>query len=258
MRVKNLFIIALALCFYNCSTKKDILYMQDIANQSEYQVNYQDYKIQKDDVLKISILSKDPQTTVEFNPLSSNMTNSKEILLYNGFQVDQKGYINYHSIGEVYVQNLSVSEASNLIKKIIIDSKILNDPIVDVKLLNTHFVILGEVNKPGKYDFFKNNINILEAIGMAGDLTINGKRDQIKILRNKLLSDNSITREVFNIDLTKSDFIESDSFQIFSGDIIIVNPNRNRIKNAGIIGNSGTLLSLLSFVLSSIIVIGNR
>lgn len=255
MKVNYIHSIVLLLIFYGCSTKKDILYMQDIANQQTYNVNYQDYKIQKDDVLKISILSKDPETIVEFNPIASGMTNSKEILLYNGFQVDQNGNINFSSIGSLMVENLSVIEISKLIRKTIVDLKILNDPIVDVKLLNTHFIILGEVNKPGKYDFFKNNLNILEAIGMAGDLTINGKRKQVKIIRNKLLSDNTSVKQVLNVDLTKSNFIESDAFQIMSGDIIIVNPNVNRIKNAGIIGNSGTLLSLLSFVLSSIIVI---
>ena len=86
---------------------------------------------------------------------------------------------------------------------------------------------------------------------MAGDLTITGERTNIKLIRDV----NNKTK-VFNVDLTKSNFI-NEYFQIFSGDIIIVNPNRSRIKNAGIIGNSGTLLSLLSFILSSIIVITN-
>ena len=250
-------ILILSTFFYNCSTKKDVLYVQNISDNKLYDVSYEEYKIQLDDVLKISILSKDPETTLEFNPSASNITNSKEILLYNGYQVNQKGNINFSSIGEIYVEGLTIIQAVELVRKIIIDNKILIDPIVDIKLLNTHFVILGEVNKPGKYDFFKNNLNILEAIGMAGDLTINGERKEIKVLRNKVLADKSTSKEIFSIDLTSIDFIKSEAFQILSGDIIIVNPNNSRIKNAGIIGNSGTLLSLLSFVLSSIIVISN-
>ena len=120
-------------------------------------------------------------------------------------------------------------------------------------MLNSYFTILGEVNNPGRYEYVKNNMNILEAIGIAGDLTINGKRVDIKVLR-----DDGNKKSISSIDLTKSSFLENDNFQIFSGDIIIVNPNSTRIKNAGIIGNSGTLLSLLSFILSSIIVISNR
>ena len=152
---------------------------------------------------------------------------------------------------------MTIIESVELVRKIIIENKILIDPIVDIKLLNTHFIILGEINRPGKYDFFKNNLNILEAIGMAGDLTINGERKEIKVLRNKIMSDGSVSKKVFLLDLTNINFINSNAFQIFSGDVIIVNPNSSRVKNAGIIGNSGTLLSLLSFILSSIIVISN-
>ena len=142
-------------------------------------------------------MSKDPETTLEFNPSASNITNSKEILLYNGYQVNQKGNINFSSIGEINVEGLTIIQAVELVRKIIIENKILIDPIVDIKLLNTHFIILGEVNRPGKYDFFKNNLNILEAIGMAGDLTINGERKKIKVLRNKISSDKSLSKRFF-------------------------------------------------------------
>ena len=99
-------------------------------------------------------------------------------------------------------------------------------------------------------DIKKNNMNILESIGIAGDLTINGKRNDIKIMRNS----NGKTK-ISTIDLTSTNFIDSDFFQFHPGVVIFVNQNTSRIKNAGIIGNSGTLLSLLSFILSSIIVI---
>ena len=108
------------------------------------------------------------------------------------------------------------------------------------------------VNTPGRYDYFENNINILEAIGRAGDLTITGKRNNIKLIRE---IDNKTT--IHKLDLTNPELINSKFFQIQSGDIIIVDPNSTRVKNAGVIGNSGTLLSLLSFILSSIIVINN-
>ena len=85
---------------------------------------------------------------------------------------------------------------------------------------------------------------------MAGDLTINGLRDDIKIIREI-----NGKKNISSVDLTKSDFLVSENYQIISGDIILVNPNSTRVKNAGLIGNSGTLLSLLSFLLSSIIVI---
>ena len=88
---------------------------------------------------------------------------------------------------------------------------------------------------------------------MAGDLSINGVRDDIIIIR-----EDSKGKNIINVDLTDSSFLKSDAFQIFSGDIIVVNPNLNKVKTAGIIGNSGTLVSLLSFLLTSIILITNN
>ena len=130
---------------------------------------------------------------------------------------------------------------------------LLISPTADVKIINSYFTILGEVKLPGRYNFLENNINLMQAIGIAGDLTINGERNSIKILRS--IDDEIVTSSV---DLTSSDLFKSDFFQIRSGDIIIVNPNSSRVKNAGIIGNSGTLLSLLSFLLSSLILITNN
>ena len=129
---------------------------------------------------------------------------------------------------------------------------ILLNPLLDIKVINSNFTILGEVNRPGRYDFLKNNINIFEAIGIAGDLTITGKRSDVKLIRQ--VDNKTIIKE---IDLTNIDLIESEYFQLISNDIIIVNPNKTRINNAGLIGNSSTLITLLSFILSSIIVINN-
>ena len=109
------------------------------------------------------------------------------------------------------------------------------------------------MNKPGKYEFLKNNLHILEAIGMAGDLTINGVRNDIKVITNSGGPD----YKTYSVDLTSKNAINN-NFQIFSGDIIIVNPNSSKVKSAGVIGNTGNLLSLLSFILTSIIVISNN
>ena len=173
-------------------------------------------------------------------------------MLFNGYQVSSEGLIDLPGVGKLKVEGLTVSQASEMIFDRLVKKGLLNNPSVDVKVLNTFFTILGEVNNPGKYDYFQNNMDILQAIGMAGGLTINGERKNIRIIR-----DFGDKRKLILVDLTSSNFFNSESFQIFSGDVIIINPNNSRIKNAGIIGNSGTLVSLLSFLLSSIILITN-
>tara|TARA_B100002052_G_C15796741_1_gene559061 strand:+ start:17 stop:751 length:735 start_codon:yes stop_codon:yes gene_type:complete len=241
----------------SCSSKKNILYFQDLNEDISYESKFIEYKLQIDDILKIDINSDLPEASLVLNPnaVSTNLANTKDALLYSGYQINTDGYVNLPSIGEVKAQGLTISEFRKILKNEIKNNKkILLDPYIDVKLLNAHFTVLGEVNMPGRYDFLKNNMTILEAIGTAGDLTIQGKRDDIKIIRS---IDN--TKKIINIDLTSSDLLSDiNKFQVYSRDIIIVNPNTTRVKNAGIIGNSGTLISLLSFILTSIIIISNN
>ena len=93
----------------------------------------------------------------------------------NGYQVDKQGNINYPGIGTIKAEGKSFEELR--FEGELIVEKILNDPFIDIKLLNTYFTILGEVKQPGKYTCITNNLNILEALGMAGDLTIFGERN---------------------------------------------------------------------------------
>ena len=253
--MKNFFCFLLIFFLISCSSKKDILYFNNSEEYAESQLDFQEHIISIDDILKISITSDNALATLDldpkFNPVNSNST--IESLKLEGFIVDSNGEIFIPSIGGLKVIGLTKVELRKLIINKIIDGNLLMNPNVDVKILNQHFTILGEVNRPGRYEYINNNITILEAIGMAGDLTITGKRDNVIIVRN----DNGF-KKANSIDLTDINTLSSNFFQIISGDVIIVNPNSTRVKNAGIIGNSGTLLSLLSFILSSIIVITNR
>ena len=225
--------------------------MQNFNINESYEIDFKEHKIDVDDILKIDIITDNPELSLQFNRnlALANNNSTPETYKLNGFQVDTKGEINYPTIGNIYVKGLSVNELINLIEKNISDNGLLINPTVDIKIINASFTILGEVNKPGKYEFLNNNLSILEAIGIAGDLTINGQRKDVKIIRQ--INGQGI---VNSIDLTESNFLKTEYYQVFPGDIIVVNPNYNRIKNAGIIGNSGTLLSLLSFILSAIIV----
>ena len=148
---------------------------------------------------------------------------------------------------------MTLIQARSIISDKIQEYGLLSEPVIDLKIINSHFTILGEVNNPGKYEFLKNNLHILEAIGMAGDLTINGVRNDIKVITNS----GGLDFKTYSVDLTSKNAINN-NFQIFSGDIIIVNPNSSKVKSAGVIGNTGNLLSLLSFILTSIIVISNN
>ncbi len=230
----------------SCSSKRDIVYLQ---GTSDIYSDYKDYLINVDDILKIDVVSDVPEIVAQFNPdIQSSVQMNKDIMILNGYQVNSQGFIFFPGIGQIKVVGLTIMQLQKQIDNFLVDGGYLKNPIIDIKILNSHFTILGEVNNPGRYEFLKNNLNIMEAIGMAGDLTITGKRNDVRIIR---------ADKIMQADLTSSNIKSNQIWQIFSGDVIIINPNRTKIKNAGIIGNSGTLLSLLSFILSSIIVINN-
>ena len=239
----------------SCTAKKDILYLQNINENEVYSNEYSEYVLKEGDILKIDVSSENPETAIIYSPngVNSSIFNTRDALLFNGYMIDSEGYINFPTTGKIFAKGLTIIELHRNLSKKIIESQILTKPTIDIKLLNSHFTILGEINRPGRYDYLKNNLSVLEAIGMAGDLTINGVRQDIKLIR-----DNSGKKTVYSLDLTKASLLTDNSFQIISGDIIIINPNSTRVKNAGVIGNAGTLLSLLSFLLSSIILITNN
>ena len=251
---KLFFIVSFVVAIISCSTKKDIIYLQNSDQFVNSPYTYIDYKIQPGDILNIVVSTSIPEAAIAYNRMSqsSAISNSLEVLKVQGYQVNNLGNINFPGLNKVNVMGKTLPEIEILIFDLLFSKGLLKGHSVSVKLLNSTVTVLGEVNRPGTFNFLESNININEVLGLAGDLTITAKRNDIKLIR-----DINGERKIFKIDLTNIDYLNSESYQIYNGDIIIVNPNTTRVKNSGIIGNSGTLISLLSFILTSIIVIRN-
>ena len=239
---------------FSCSSKKDILLLQDTKPSLDYNFNYKNLKIQSDDILRIKISSKavDLASLFDVPSYTGQPTNITGYQI-EGYLVDAEGFVNIPILEPIQIRGMTLNQASKKIKDLLEKEEILKNATVDIKILNSYFTVLGEVNSPGRYNFLENNMNIFQALGIAGDLTINGKRNDIRVISktgDKLI--------VNYVDLTSSKLLVSDNFQIFPGDIIIVNANNARVKNAGIVGNFGNLLSVMSFILSSVILITNN
>ena len=245
------YLTIIAILVFSCSSKKDIIFIQDTSKNQDFGLEYKEITIKADDILRIKISSSSPEISAlfSFNEFDNGTANI-ESLQVNGFLVNSAGFVQIPLLDPFYVEGLTLNQTSALIQKLLKEQEDVRISTVDVKIVNSYFTVLGEVNKPGRYNFLKNNLNIFQALGIAGDITINGKRNDIRVIR-----DNNGKINIKSLDITSSKIFSSENFQIFSGDIIIVNPNKARVKNAGIIGNAGNLLSVLSFVLSSIIVI---
>ena len=168
--MKNYFLFSLFLIFvFSCSSKKNVLYLQDIEDSSyDNEYAYSDAVIKVDDILKIDISSPIPESVLQFNR-SKAAVSSVEVEKLYGYTVSNEGAITFPVVGEIFLEGYTISEAKKLIYQELSERKLLNNHVVQIKILNSDVTILGEVKNPGKYTFLENNINILNSLGMAGD-----------------------------------------------------------------------------------------
>lgn len=227
----------------SCSSKKDILYFNDINTNEKDKVVFSAGKIQVNDILSIVISSSSIELAANYN---LNQTPTSNI----GYLVNTEGMITMPILGKIKAQNLTLIELENFLVRKLKDENHLSDPIVTARIMNAKFTILGEVNKPGTYNFSEENISILQALGYAGDLTINGKRDNILIIREE----NNI-KTYATVDLTSKKWFDSPYYYIKPNDVIYINPNGSKVKSAGYIGSLGTFISVAAFGISTILTI---
>ena len=166
-------------------------------------------------------------------------------MLLEGYLVSDNLEINLPVLGVIDVQNLSQHDLEKKITNLLVDQGHLQNPTINITRLNFKFTVIGEVANPGTFSTLDENINLFQAIGHAGDLTINGKRKNIILLRQE-----KGLQKIFNIDLTKSDIIRRPYFYIHNNDVIIVEPNFSKIKSAGFIGSPASIASISSLLLS--------
>jgi len=232
----------LLLNLISCSTKKDILYFQDIKDKPQTQVIYTQNKVQVNDILTINVSAINPESTLPFNTRSYNagtIAVSEYSIKMNGYLVNTDRNISFPVLGNIPVAGKTTSEVEDLIEKILIDQGQLTNPTVNVRVNNAKITILGDVGNPGTYPYYEQNLTLLQAIGYAGDLSISGKRNDILIIREQ-----DGKRTYGHIDMRKTDWFDSEYYYIKQNDIIYVNPNGPKIKSAGYVTNIQGLLGL--------------
>ncbi|PZD77690.1 polysaccharide biosynthesis/export family protein [Mesonia sp. K7] len=252
---KLVLLLSLGLLLMSCSTKKDILYFQDIEEINLKSVDeiYEHPHIQVNDILKIDISAANEKSLIPFQfdkALMGASTQARQIdlLKLEGYLVRENGTINYPGLGELKVTGYTTSELQKELESKL--ATYIIDPTVRVRLLNFKITIIGEVKNPGTYEITEETFSLPQALGTAGDLTIQGKREQVLLIRQ--VADK---REQVVIDLTTSDWMNSEYYYLKPNDIVYVTPNSAKVKSAGVIGNLGTLLSVFSILLSTAIII---
>ncbi|WP_396161761.1 polysaccharide biosynthesis/export family protein [Flavobacterium sp.] len=241
----------LILGFNSCATKKDLLYLNGSAPSTSLTFKWSEMYIQPNDIISVKVTSDVPEMALAYNisPAGQNAMQGTQMQL-QGYLVSNQGDINIPVLGVQKISGLTLEQAEKQIQEALVNKGFLKNPVVVCRLLNAKFTVLGEVKSPGTYTFFENNLTLLQALGLAGDLTINGIRKKVTIIR----TENGV-QTYGSIDLTKSDWFTSPYYFVKPNDIIIIDPNTAKVKSAGVVGNAGNIISIVSVLLSSFLII---
>lgn len=246
--MKNFLLLSMvSILLSSCVSKKEILYLQDIDTKGVGTIAYQSSKIQPNDILKITIESLSPEAAIPYNKTitQDQKSTSLEIMQLDGYVVSLNNSIVFPVLGDISTENKTTEELEEFIRHKLTSGGHLSDARVNVRLINAKITILGEVIKPGTYTYTEQNMTLLQALGFAGDLTINGVREDIILAREV-----DGVRKVTHINLTSAEFMNSEYYYIKPNDLIVVNPNNPKVKSAGFIGNVGTMATVISLALS--------
>lgn len=246
--MKNNFLLLIFFCaaVLSCKPKADLNYLQNI-NDVAFKAAAQNAvtTIQPGDQLAISVTAKDMDVVQPFNQnySSTQAPAGKNISTGSTYLVDSEGFLNYPVLGRIDTKGKTVEDLRNeLAGKI---SRYVIAPTVAVRNTNFKITVLGEVRSPGQYVIPEGQGNILSAIGMAGDLTVYGVRENILVVRNV---DGVLTKQTVN--LKDADFMNSDYFRLKQNDVIYVNSNETKQKQANQDPNIGLYVSVASIIVT--------
>lgn len=188
--------------------------------------------IQKNDILSIVVSDINPEAAEIFNPSNRrnsdpSATGNKEIPV--GYLVDSEGEIQFPVLGNIKAQGLTKTQLKQNIIKIILDKKLLLAPIVSIRFLNFRVTVLGEVGHPTVIPIPNEKISLLEALGLAGDLTIYGNRHNVMVIREEISADKKEKRTITRLDLNTAQIFTSPYYYLQSNDIVYVEPNKAKV-----------------------------
>lgn len=231
--VRFCFFVLIAPVFFSCVNVSKATYFNDIRDSVLRRVDeVSDQPIAKTDVLSIAVTSLNPEASAVFNmpnlPAGSSFSAANAANLGNaaGYVVNADGNIQFPMLGQIKAEGMNKKALAAYITKQLTDKKLLLDPIVNVRQLNFHVTVLGEVGRPTVVTVPNEKINILEALGMAGDLTLFANRDRVLLIREE-----GGTKTIRRIDLTSPKALNSPYYNLHSGDIVYAESNKSKVRS---------------------------
>jgi len=262
---KLLYILPLAL-LASCSTPKDISYFQDVTNNSTVHLQTEQiFRLRPEDKVNIVVNSKDPSLSALFTlssygagrTLGASVTplttagNSGGSGYNVAYTVDAQGNIEFPVLGNIHAEGMTRNELAKYIQNQLISQKLVLDAIVTVEYVNMSISVMGEVHSPGRQYITNDHYTVLDAISTAGDLNIDGRRADIKVLR-----DENGQMKCYTINICSAqDVVSSPAYYLQQNDIVYVTPSDKRIRDSKVLGNSlqtpAFWISIASFIMTT-------
>ena len=243
--LKFIFLLLSVACLLSsCSTSKNIVYFQDLhPGESEVVIaDSLEIRVRPEDKISIIVNSRDPQLTDLFNlPYVTRQLGQSSLrgsVGYNqgvsGYTVDDQGNIDFPVLGKIHVAGMKRVEIASYIKDELVSKNLVKDPVVTVEFMNLCFSVMGEVNAPGRFNIDRDRLTILDALSMAGDLTIYGNREKVLVLRQE-----GNTQRVYGVNLTSGEHIyTSPAYHLQQNDVVYVEPNSTKARQCTVNGNN--------------------
>ena len=228
----------------SCTSKKDIVYYQNIEKFFPFGMDRikQQTQIVVNDNLLISVTAFSPVSAEPFNGLASGITTGSN-LEWRGYLVDEKGEINFPRIGKIALAGLTKGEAERLLEEKI--SQFIEEPLVNIRILNYKVSIVGEVNRPGTYTINDERVSLPQLLALAGDLTIFGERRNVQIYRME-----NGEKKFYTVDLTSPEIFYSPNFYLQQNDLVYVQPNGTKVRSASLNQNLALVISSATFLIT--------
>lgn len=246
--------IALVGILVSCASREKLQYYQDISTAVQQDTVTYNPILKQDDLLLIIVSSTNPEAVKDFNLASygvigdgSNSFGRPDLagtqLRYQSYLIDNQGNIEFPILGQIKLGGLERDEALTLIKNKL--KPYVNNPIVNLRILNYKVTVQGEVIRPGVYSTNTERITLPEALGMAGDLTIYGMRENILVIRE------IDGKKSYNyVDITKADFINSPYYYLSQNDVVYVEPNKTKMNSSIVGSNISVILTSVSLLIT--------
>ncbi len=227
-----------------CTDTKKVVYFNGIQDTVlKTAISASEPIIQKNDLLSITVSSLNPEASLIFNtPNNVAASQTAGSAFLSGYLVNEDGNIQFPVLGSIHIVGYNKKQLTALLTQQLIDKKLLIDPIVTIRFLNFKVTVLGEVARPGLITVPNEKVTVLEALGLAGDLTIYARRENLLLIREQENGEKLIKR----IDLSSSDILNSSYYYLKSNDVIYVEPNSNKVASVS------RTVQLMPIILSAI------